>query len=150
MCDAVHRQWYGKILSLDELFELFYANMDFCIEKNFPNAQKLREILTLDELRSHGCLADDDYSLLNPKYSVVMGKSNSTIRYNGRHVGVVYLRDNSRTEISIKGNAHIVAHLYGSATLHIKKESSIKPLIVLHSDNIRLHIEGQTTIKKEL
>lgn len=148
MCDEVHKGWYGKTLSADELFSLYYANLDFCIEHHWPSNETLKTAFTDEQRRRNGMVVDDRWSLLNPTHSIVLGDSTAKIRYNGFSVGRATVMDSSQCEISAKGHAVAHIHLYDKAKVKITVEGSAMVSVYLHSYQCHYNITGQATIKE--
>lgn len=148
MCDEVHKAWYGKTLGVDELFDLYYRNFDFCTEYRWPHRNTVRELFSDEERHSHGFVADEKWSLLNPTHSVILGASDAKIRYNGFSVARTDIMDNSHCEISIKGHAIVSVHVYDTARVSVNVEDKGSALIVRHSKKCRCAAMGQATIKE--
>lgn len=148
MCNAVHKQWYGRNLSADELFSLYYANLDFCLDYRWPDSKTARRMFSLEELRSHGVVADDTWSLLNPTHSVVMGESKAKIRYNGFTVGRATIIGRSKCDITVKGHAFVTLCVYDEAEVTIATEDSARVIILKYSDKCDISSLGQATIKE--
>lgn len=148
MCDAVHKQWYGKVLSTDDLFSLYYANLDFCIEYRWPDATSVRDMFDVSTLREHGVVANDKWSLLNPTHSIIMGTSHARIRFNGFSVGRVTVMGGSVCEITAKGHSHVTLCVYDNADVRISAEDNARVIILKCSDNCMLKSTGMTTIKE--
>lgn len=148
MCGKVHKKWYGRTLSMDELFELYYANLDFCIDNQFPSVTQLKELLTDEQRRGHGMLADDSWSLLNPEHAIVLGRSKATIRFNAFNVGRVTVAGSSECEISVKGHARVVVHLYDHANVRVSSQDKSNATLIIHSDTCSFYTKGQTTVKE--
>lgn len=148
MCDDVHRAWYGRCLTVDELFDLYYRNLDFCTDYRWPGTEEARELFTDEERHAHGVVMDEKWSLLNPTHSIVTGKSNAKIRYNGFNVARTTIMDKSFCDISVKGHAFVTIHLYDKARINIVVETPATAMIIKHSNDCRCTLTGQATIKE--
>lgn len=148
MCKEVHNMWYGKILSVDELFDLYYANLDFCVEYRWPSPETLKELLSDDERRSHGMIADDRWSLLNTAHCVVLGDSEAKLRYNGFAVARATITGNSKCEITAKGHAHLTLCVYDNASVNLDVSDKARVVILRYSKNCTLSYVGKATVKE--
>ena len=148
MCDNVHRVWYGKTLDVKELMDLFYRNLDFCIDNRWPKRETLSLLFEKDTLRKNGIIADDKWSLLNATNAVIMGDSETTARYNGFSVGKIYVFDNSSCNVTVKGHARAVIHAYDNAKVSVVAENGSHAIVLRHSRQSSCSCMGQTTIKE--
>ena len=147
MCDEVHRFWYGRTLSADELFSLFYANLDFCTDYRWPAKETLKSFFTPDQRHKNGMVVDESWSLLNPVHAIVIGDSKATARYNAFTVGRITVMDNSSCLITVKGHARVCIHLYDKANAHVTVSDNAHATITKHSPDCECLTWGQTTIK---
>lgn len=148
MCDKVHKQWYGKDLSAEELFDLYFRNIDFCLDFHWPNINVVNELFDEETLRENGVLIKDSWSFLNKQRLAILGDSKANIRYNAMNVGTVYVCDTAYAEISIKGKAFVVIHAYDDCTVIAICDSTAKATIIRHSKYANIVSKGQTTIKE--
>ena len=148
MCDSVHRLWYGKTLSPKELAELFFENIDFCLDFHWPSANTLRELLGENNLRDNGIIADDKWSVLNRQWVAVIGNSEATLRYNALNAGTVYVCDGAKVNVFVKGRAFVVIHAYDDANVSVVCDDTAKATVIIHSKFVKVSHKGQIT-KKE-
>lgn len=133
LCDEWFGEWKEENDSLQQLIDKFIKGLDFCLEHDYPSVRFIKEYFPVDLLRENGILADDRWSLLNPKYAVLLGNSESTIRLNGYTVSAVYLKGVSTARIHLKDNCHLIVHVYEDAGVHIACDNNKKmPLVILH------------------
>lgn len=148
MCDTVHKYWYGKNLPVEELFSLYYANLDFCTEYRWPSRKTLKTLFTEEQRRNNGMLVDDTWSLLNPTHAIILGKSRAKARYNAFSVARLTVMDASECEITAKGHAVVHVHVYDKAKVNIVAEDGARVSVFKHSDSCICTSTGQTTIKE--
>lgn len=148
MCDEVHRYWYGKSLPVNDLANLMYRNLDFCIDNRWPSKETLKTHFSDDERRRNGVLVDDEWSLLNTTFAVIVGDSNAKARYNAFNVGKIYVMDNSRCEITVKGHASLTIHVYDTASVSVAAQEHAHVLLVEHSKTCTCETAGQITRKE--
>lgn len=147
MCDKVHKAWYGRELSVDELFDLYYQNLDFCTDNRWPSNEEAKELFTREELRSHGVVIDETWSLLNPTHSIYLGSAQGCIRYNSFCVGRTTIMGSSSCDISVKGHAIVTIHVYDKANIRVFVEKNAKVIIIKHSTLCTTTVIGKATIK---
>lgn len=150
MCDSVHRMWYEKTFSPNELASIMYANLDFCINTRWPNSVEFRNLFDIKTLRENGIVADDEYSLYNPTHSYILGKSFSKIRYNGFSVCRTTIIDSSECEITAKGHTIVTIHLYDRAKIKVTVCDNANVLIIRHSSFCTCDVVGNATIKNSI
>ena len=158
LCDKWFKEWSDENYSLQQLIDKYIEGIDFCITNKYPSNEYIKTNFPQELLRKNGILVDDKWALLNPTYAVLLGKSLSTIRLNGRKVSQLYIQESSRAEIHIKDLAHVVIHLYDNAKIHIVCDNNMnKPLVVLHKGtrkrNISFEFKGNGAdiqIKREV
>lgn len=148
MCDAVHREWYGKSLDASALADLYFQNTDFCIDYHWPSPSVLKDLFDIDTLRSNGFVVDDKWSLLNPSRATIVGVSYSKIRFNGFGAGTIYVCDESAVEVTAKGRSFVVVHVYDDAIATVICDTTARAVVINHSKFSKITTKGQTTIKE--
>lgn len=148
MCDDVHRFWYGKTLSYDELIDLFYHNLDFCIDYRWPDEATIKKFFPALVRNHRGILVSEKWSLLNNTYAVIIGNSEAKARYNGFAVGSIHVFDNSTCEVIAKNHAHVTIHVYDNARITVTADEGTQVLVLRHSKHCWCACVGQATIKE--
>lgn len=148
MCDAVHKAWYNKIWDADALADVMYRNLDFCIDHRWPAKETFIELFSADERHRNGIVADEQWSLLNQTFAIVIGSSKAKARYNAFNVGKIYVFDDSTCEITVKGHASVSIHIYDTASVDVTAQDSAHVLVVRHSKRCRCYGKGQMTFKE--
>ncbi len=148
MCDTVHKEWYGKTWRYDKLADVMYRNLDFCIEHRWPARQTLKTLIPIDARHRNGIVIDEQWSLLNTAFALVMGTSQAKARYNAFSVGQLHIFDDAQCYVSAKGHASVTVHVYDRATANVTAEDKAHVLIVRHSERCRCIKTGQMTEKE--
>lgn len=130
----------------DKLFE----GINFCMKHHWPKNDYIRENFTEEFRHSHAILADDRYSLLNPPKALVLGKSESTIRFNGMSQGDVYIRDNANVTITAKGRSSVYVKVYENACIKAFAEDMARIVIVRCSPNAAIEQRGHVFVRKPI
>lgn len=147
MCDAVHKAWYGKVWDYDTLADVMYRNLDFCIDNRWP-AKETLELVPTEIRHKNGIIVDEQWSLLNNTFAVVIGNANAKARYNAFNVGKIYVFDDSKCDIAVKGHASVSIHIYDSAIVNVTAQDYAHVLVVRHSIQCRCYGKGQITFKE--
>ena len=150
MCNEVHRNWYGKSWDFNELADVMYRNLDFCIDYRWPSKETLKELIPINARHENGIVIDEEWSLLNNTFALIIGDSKSNVRYNAFNVGKIYVFDNSKCNITVKGHAFLIIHLFDNANVNVTVNDNAKASIVLHSELCSYCSTGSVTIKESI
>lgn len=148
------KQWQADWKSdwdMQTLIDKYKEGIDFCLLNDYPGNEFIKTNFSQDILRENAILVDDKYSLLNQRICVLLGNSNSTIRYNGRNLGAVYVKDNSHCEVIAKGFSFCIIHAFGNSHLKCSAFDKANIVVLKHSKDIEVEkSEGFVRIKEEL
>lgn len=142
--------WQGKWeydMPCDELAELMYKGINFCLKHNWPECAFLTNNFSVDERRRNNIIANDTYSLLNPEKTLVLGKSECKIRFNGLTSGNVYLRDNANVIITAKNRSRVYVKVHGNVNLTASTEDVAKIVIVKCSPGSVIKTDGNVVVR---
>lgn len=130
ICDKVKNSWASD---LDEqgLIDLWYENYDFALTNHFPKNSTIMDSFGKEILRKNNVIINDSWSLLNPYKAMVLGDSQSNIRYNTNKVGTVWIRDNSTATIYVSGHASVIVCIMDYAEVNIEKMSPESSVLVM-------------------
>lgn len=149
MCEKVRKQW-DKDWDLDTMISQFYRNIDFFLKERYIPKNFFNELFEKEWLRNNAVLVDDKYSLLNPKYAILIGASDSKIRYNGKSVSTLYITDSSEAEVTAKGESFVMVHMMDSARINAHQFDKAKIVIIKHSTSCRATSDDDVVIRYEL
>lgn len=142
MCERVRKEW-DKTLSEQELINLWYRNYDFALVNHFPDNKDIKDCFAKDILRKNCVLVDDMWSLLNPEKAMILGRSESNVRFNAFHVGQVWVRDTSCANIYVRDNAIVTVCVMDKAVLNIVNYSPSASVVVMkYSPTARMSSTG--------
>lgn len=148
MCDKFAGTW-DSAKTKEELVGMMYEGLDFCIEHHWPSNEFITQHFDEAFRRSVNVFVDDKYSTVNPRYSIALGDSTVTYRYNGWAIGIIHIRDDSTAKIFAKGKSHVIVHLYDRAHADIvEREDGADVVIITHSPNITF-VGDATRIREE-
>lgn len=149
LCNQWQRDWRHD-WDLETMKEKFFKGIDFFILNRFISNDKFKELFSVDELRKNGVLVDDKYSLVNPEHAIMVGNSQSTLRFNQYQVSTLYIIDNSQAKIEAKNNSFVMVHLFDTAQVEIKQTDNAKVVVLLHSNSAVIISDDCISIQYEL
>ena len=147
------KQWtnmWNKNFSEQELINLFFEGIDFCISNRWPSAKFIKENFSVDTLRQNNVLVDDKWSLINPVYAALIGNSECTIRYNGRVSGRVYVMEGVSVKILANNRSFVMVHSFGKTNIECKASDSATIKIIHHWMKSEVKKNGFVTELEEL
>lgn len=131
-------------LSKEELANKFSRAMHFCAEKNFPDSNFLVENYDHEFLVSCGVYVNAvGYARPTAKRVTVMGNSDVSMRFCGYDVVALFVRNDSKVNISVSNRAIVYVRAYDDAVVKIdnlSKESSVK--VFKNSKSAKIHTSG--------
>lgn len=134
-----------------KMVDKYKEGIDFCIKHGYPGNEFIKQNFPKELLRENAVLVDDRWSLLNQKTCVLLGNSESTIRYNGRTVGSVYVKDNSRCTITAKVFSFCLVHAFDNARINCEATEQAAIVIIKHSEKVIVDKSmGNIRVRKEL
>ncbi len=148
LCLQWQQQWNCN-WDKKKMIQKFFEGLDFCLMYRYPSYEFIKKNFDKDLLRECNVLLDDKYSLLNAKECVLFGNSESTIRYNARNHGTIYIRDNSRAKIYASGKSFVIVHLLENANVSIEKIDNAKVVVITHSKDAVIIADKSVEIKEE-
>lgn len=153
---AVHlglcNDWQGlwsKGWSKEKMAEMMYRGLDFCLKHHWPSNDFLIKHFDLTFRRGHGIYVNDKCSVNNLKESLILGASEITMRYNGRNHGNLHLRDVAKLRLYAKNVSFVIVHLYEKAIVEAVQSEGAKVVLVKHSKDVTINIEGNVKIREE-
>ena len=149
MCETVAAEW-NTVWKKDKLIQVFLKNLDFYFDTRFITTDIMVSEFGHTMLRSVGISADDEYSFLNPKRTLVLGRSNSKVRINARNVSEVYVADVSYADIIVKGNAFVLIHAYDKANIRVTAKDNANATVLRHSVYAQIITEGSVKVRSSL
>lgn len=148
LCEKWQQDWQQD-WSKGVMLEKFLDGIDFCLSHNYPDKSFIKENFTKEELRNAAILVDDAWSLVNPRQSVLLGNSTSTLRYNGLSVGRVHICDNSKAKVVAKNRSFVIVHLVGNAAVDAETDETGRITIIRHDEHTSIETTGNVSVKKE-
>lgn len=148
LCDTWYNEWKDNT-SKESLVAKMYKGLDFVLKNHWPSNAFIKENFSQDFLRKAHVYVDDKHSVINPKQSLILGKSDITIRFNSNGHGEIHVRDNSRVKLTAKTRSFVIVHLYENAYIYAEQTELAKVVLVKHSKDVTVVTEGNVTIKEE-
>ena len=148
LCDQWQEDW-KEDWDLEQMVRRFFLGIDFFLKERFVSNEFLKENFGKDFLRRNAILVDDCYSLLFPKYAILIGDSRSTIRSNGYKVSTIYITDNSNAKIVSRDHSTLIVHMLGTAQVEIQQYDDSHVAVITHSPESVVISDQNITIKEE-
>lgn len=148
LCDEWYNDWEDDT-NAETLVEKMYKGLDFVLKHHWPSNDFIKENFNLGFLRNNKVFVDDKYSVMDPEQSLILGKSEITIRYNAAHHGIIHVRDNSSVKLTAKNRCFVIVHLYDKAHIDASQFDSARIVLIKHSDDVTFIAGKNVTIKEE-
>lgn len=149
MCAKVRDTWTDTKTE-QELIDLWFDNYDFALINHYPSNNDILNLFDKTILRNNNILVDDMWSLLNPNKAMVLGDSESNIRFNAFHVGQIWVRDNSVVNIYARDNANITVCVMDMAEVNIiVYGTSADILVIKYTPTAKVQSNNNTIRIKE-
>lgn len=143
-------EWQGRWNSdvdIKTLTDMMFEGINFCMKHHWPDTEAIVSILPQDFRRAHAIVANDTYSLLNPKKALITGDSSSNIRFNGIASGNVYVRDTSKVTITAKGRARVFVRAYENAEITAESGENAHIVVIKCSPTISVKQTGNVIVR---
>lgn len=144
LCKDWQKKW-DKDWSNEKMVERMFRGLDFCLKNHWPSNDFILKHFDIDFLRKSCVFVNDKYSVVNPKESLILGKSDITVRYNADSYGNIHVRDNSSVKLTARNRSFILVHMYENASISAEQFDKATVVIVKHSQNV--HITAKENIK---
>lgn len=150
LCLQWQREW-RNVWDADKLIEKYKEGIDFCLLNDYPSVDFIVRYFDRDFLRKNDILANDSYSLLNPRIAVLLGESKAVVRYNAWNPGTVYVCGNSSLDVTAKGNAFVLVHAFGGSRIKASSVQRSKIVVLRHSEDVVVELQdGNVQVRDEL
>lgn len=148
LCSDWQNLW-NKDWSKEKMVERMFRGLDFCLQYHWPSNDFIIKHFETHFRRKKNIFADDKYSVVNPKESLVIGTSDVTFRYNGHSYGNIHIRDNSSAKVMARNISFVIVHLYENASVTAEQLDNSKIVLVKHSKNVSINAAVNITIREE-
>lgn len=117
-------------LDTKDLADMYFKGMDFCIGRDFPTLEFMRENFK-GTGEMYGVYIDsDNVSTRNPKRAVLIGDSNVKMTFDGFSVSRVFVRHGSMATIRVSGYANLSVDAFDNARIYVDVIGSKAKVIV--------------------
>ena len=148
LCGDWQKLW-SKNWSREKMVERMYKGLDFCLQYHYPSNDFILKHFDLDFRRKSNVFVNDEYSVCNPKESLVLGTSNVTFRYNGFSYGNIHVRDNSSAKVIARNISFVIVNLYENASVTVEQLDNAKIVLVKHSDKVSIVAPSNIKVREE-
>lgn len=115
----------------NELFDLFYKYIDFCLAKDFPS---MNVIKTLPGHIENNIFVDRRLVRNNIERMVILGKSDIELNCDGFSVSRIYIKHESVLYVNAKDNSFIVIDALDNSQVHVLKKGNARVIVNLYSN----------------
>lgn len=148
LCKEWQKMW-SKDWNKEKMIEKMYNGLDFCLQHHFPSNDYIQKHFEQKILRENNVFVNDKYSVVNPEESVILGKSEITLRYNSNKHGIIHIRDNSSVKITAKNRSFAIIHLYEKAYVDAEQFDSAEIVLVKHSQDVTIIADSNVKVREE-
>lgn len=118
-------------LSKQDMLQVFWDRIDFCLAKNFPDKDFLKENFT-GELEAKGIYIDRNVELPEGS-SVLLGNGHASLLADGYKVCRLYAKHTTNLVISASGNAFVMVDALDSALVTINCDGDARVVVCLYA-----------------
>lgn len=119
MCDKFMGRLEAGPMSRQDMFGLFHAGLDFCIEHNWPSIDFINEAFTDLELSKAGIYKRGDCLSENQKNVVAIGNATVDVYVGNSGVTDIYCRHNSTINLHLGDNAFCYISVHDNGTVNV-------------------------------
>jgi hypothetical protein len=136
-----------KIKSENDLYEMYFKGIDFCLSSNFPSV----EFMTthFKDCNKNGIHIDKVISLMNPRKIVTFGYTSGTVDINDYNISELFVKDYSSILLITGGKSFAVVDMFDNSILKVISSGESKVLVNRYKGNNKLETEalGRSYIK---
>ena len=117
----------------NDLILLFFKYIDFCLAKNWPDIEFIKQVPGIIEA---GIYPDRKLIRHNPKQVVALGKSDIELMFTDYAVSRVCVKHDSVVYIKASGNSVVIVDALDNAQVHVKAYDQAKVHVNLYANAI--------------
>lgn len=114
-------EWHDQLLDIDNqdlLIEMYLKGIDFCLSKDFPSNDFIRENFA-GKMESHGIYLDSKFNLVNLRKVVALGKSEGRVEISSYNTAEIFVKHDSSVNITVKDSAFVVIDVFDNAKIWV-------------------------------
>lgn len=142
LCQQWQDEWADNTTK-DELVDKFVRGLDFCIQHDFPTTKVMKECFG-DTIHRHGVYVDEKVRTASQSTVILNGECDAEIEYGDFDCARVWVRHNSRANITVNGFAVVKVFVLDKSEVHIKNSSCRKVKVYKYGGCVTC--EGDVTI----
>ncbi|MBQ7776907.1 MAG: hypothetical protein IJ379_13405 [Lachnospiraceae bacterium] len=136
--------WQMKLkpgVSTQRLVKLFIRGIDFCVNKNYPTLEFMRENFKGNS-EPYGAYVDDVVNEKNLPDVVLNGDCKGTLVYDSYTVSRVVVRHTSKVSIKVFGYAHLTVDVFDDSALDLVVAGTRARVLVNKYGNSNVIVSG--------
>lgn len=125
---GVCAEWHDRLLhtsDLQGLAEMFFNGIDFCIKRQVPSIDYLRQ-LGPETLEPLGIFVDGKPNLGNTRRAAFYGSCEGYAVYSGYSTGQLYCTGQTRLSVIAQGNAVVVIDAFDDSLLAVEARGNAR------------------------
>lgn len=135
LCDKWYDGW-DRRSSEQELIDKYLKGIDFCIKHDYPTLSFIKENFNHKRLLMNGIFVDESVDTSNVQTLVLLGNSSGVSRYDGLHVGNIYLRHTSQLTVEASDSAKVFIEAWENCKLRVVATGSSKVFVYWHGGEV--------------
>lgn len=144
------RLWQIKLskenITMEELAQLYFKGIDFCISKDFPTLDFLRQNFK-GKCEPYGVFIDDPCVRERNREDLSLnGDCKADLFYSGYSVSRVYARHTSELNVTACGSAHVTIDIFDEVKLSISVIGTKARVLVNVYGNAQVQCTGSAKI----
>lgn len=144
ICDRVYNA-LNKDTTRRELIEQWLAELEFCLQKGWPSAERVREDFG-DLIHDYNVFVDEKVELDNVLTVVLNGRCEALLRY-GNHTGRVFARHDTELNVEVSGTGRVFISIYDDASIKVKTGAYAKAFVYRHGRGT-VETEGNVIVRE--
>lgn len=142
LCDKWYGEWFDNE-SDESLFDKYKRGIDFCIEREFPDNEYIKNHWDAAKLRANNIFVDDKAELYNPKGTIVVnGASDVCTVFGGFGAAEIYVRHSSKLLVRAKYMSRVMVSIWDDAEVELDCSESAKIYAYVYSDTANVTDKG--------
>ena len=113
LCKQWTEEWKDDT-DFNTLVDKFVRGQDFCIQNNYPPLDFIRKNVSKEDLHRHNIYIDEEVNIESAisGYYIFLGKCTGSITANGYSAVTIYVRHESKIDVTASGAARVFVSYY--------------------------------------
>lgn len=130
----------------NDMIRLYLDNIDFCLEKDFPEKAVIRADFG-DIINGMGIFLDDVFEAQNRSKIVLLGTSHGKVRIDEFNVSEIFIKHDSTLSLVASGNAFVMVDVYDDTILEVHAKDRAKVCVNHYGGEIHTESADEAQIR---